>query len=62
MLDLEWNPSGRYLAAASANSNTKTIITTVCRDAGDPITEHEWNAYLHDVPYEPPCRSDGTPS
>jgi WD40 repeat protein len=41
-------------------SDENAVIATICAGTGDPITEQEWNTYLPDLPYQPPCRLDGT--
>lgn len=63
-----FRPTGDMLVAGGADkiirtwqTNENAIITTICRNTGDTITEQEWNTYLHDIPYAPPCQPDGTP-
>ncbi|MQA88386.1 MAG: helix-turn-helix domain-containing protein [Streptosporangiales bacterium] len=64
-----FRPNGDMLAAGGADKTIRTwqtdenaIIAAICKSAGDPITEQEWNTYLHDIPHDPPCRNDGTPA
>lgn len=63
---LAFHPSGRptgdMLVAGGADQTIRTwrtdpesVITTLCHNAGDPITEHEWNTYLNGVPFQQPC-------
>jgi WD40 repeat protein len=35
--------------------NTDTLATKICTTAGDIITPNEWNQYIPDLPYTPPC-------
>ncbi len=59
---LAFDPSGQLLAASGADMRVRlwhldgsAAIDTVCTGAGDPITEQEWERYLPDRPYAPPC-------
>ncbi|WP_327364393.1 MULTISPECIES: caspase, EACC1-associated type [unclassified Streptomyces] len=60
---LQFTPDGEFLAIVRASAgvelwdtNPERVIGDICESAGDPITRQEWNHYLPDKPYEPPCR------
>jgi WD40 repeat protein len=56
-----FSPDGHTLATASADSTTRLWETNVDSAAAricqttPTITPLEWNQYLPDLPYRPPC-------
>jgi len=59
---LAFSPGGTTLAVARANAgidlwdtDPERIVRNMCNAVGDPITPHQWEYYLPDRPYEPPC-------
>lgn len=60
---LSFTPDGKTLAVLRASAGIDLwdndpghVITDICNAVGDPITRKEWQHYLPDRPYEPPCR------
>jgi WD40 repeat protein/energy-coupling factor transporter ATP-binding protein EcfA2 len=56
-----FSPDGHTLATASADStarlwetNIDSVTTRICKTT-PTITPREWNQYLSDLPYQPPC-------
>jgi WD40 repeat protein len=56
-----FSPDGHTLATASADStarlwetNIDSVTTRICKTT-PTITPREWNQYLPDLPYQPPC-------
>jgi hypothetical protein len=37
------------------NTDVHQIARDICRTAGDPLTVPEWEKYVPDLPYRPPC-------
>lgn len=59
---VSFSPDGHTLAAGGAdttvqlwNTDPEQVADYICATAGDSITVPEWNRYLPDVPYKPPC-------
>ncbi|ACU75752.1 transcriptional regulator, XRE family [Catenulispora acidiphila DSM 44928] len=58
------DPESTILVAGSRTKNTIKIwntdvnqtINDICATVGDPISIAEWNRYVPDTPYAPPCR------
>ncbi|MGO1056126.1 nSTAND1 domain-containing NTPase [Crossiella sp. CA198] len=64
-----FRPTGDLLVAGGADrlvhrwqTEDTAVITAICRDTGDPITEQEWRTYLAELPYRPPCQANGRPT
>jgi WD40 repeat protein len=56
-----FSPDGHTLATASADNtahlwetNVDSVTTRICQTT-PTITPDEWNQYLPDLPYQPPC-------
>jgi WD40 repeat protein len=56
-----FSPDGHTLATASTDGtarlwevNVNTVADTICRNT-PAIAPREWNQYLPDLPYQPPC-------
>jgi len=55
------SPVGKILAAGDDKTvrlyltDPEDAAARVCALAGDPITRAEWDQYLPDEPYRPPC-------
>ena len=61
--DIAFSADGRTLVAATDaltmpvwDLDPAAAARRVCATAGSPITPAEWNRYLPDLPYQPPCR------
>jgi len=57
-----FTPNGEIVAPIAYQSFVNTqrldvdvVANMICDEAGDPITEQEWERYLPDLPYDPPC-------
>lgn len=64
-----FRPTGDALVAGGGDqvirtwrTNEAAVIERICARSGDRITKGEWRTYLPDLPYDPPCRRDGTPA
>ncbi|MGW0702753.1 caspase, EACC1-associated type [Streptomyces sp. NPDC002867] len=60
---LRFSPDGEFLAVVRASAgvelwdtNPERIIGDLCDSVGDPLTRQQWQHYLPDRPYRPPCR------
>ncbi|SCF63958.1 WD40 repeat [Streptomyces sp. Ncost-T6T-2b] len=60
---LKYSPDGETLAVVRASAGVdlwdtdpERIVKNLCNAVGDPITREQWNRYLPDRPYRPPCR------
>jgi WD40 repeat protein len=60
--DLAFSADGQLAIPIVANPSTHiydldptAIAARICQTVGDPITRDEWNQYLPDLPYKPPC-------
>ncbi|MGF7233924.1 MAG: WD40 repeat domain-containing protein [Frankia sp.] len=60
--ELLFTPAGRNLVPLFAgvsseilDLDTEAVAARVCAQVGDPITRDEWNRYLPDLAYKPPC-------
>ncbi len=58
-----FGPGGRTVLLAVADPaidvfavDPESMAGELCRGGGEPITQAEWNQYLPDQPYQPPCR------
>jgi WD40 repeat protein len=58
-----FSPDGHTLATASTDNtahlwetNIDSVTTRICQTT-PTITQTEWNQYLPDLPYQPPCPS-----
>ncbi|WP_324605185.1 WD40 repeat domain-containing protein [Streptomyces sp. NRRL WC-3549] len=61
---LQFDPDARFLAVVRAfagvdlwDTDPERVIGDLCAGVGDPITRKQWEHFLPDKPYEPPCRS-----
>jgi WD40 repeat protein len=59
---LAFNPDGTLLGVLRTGAGVDLwdtdpahIASGLCATVGDPITPQEWNQYLSDRPYQPPC-------
>jgi WD40 repeat protein/transcriptional regulator with XRE-family HTH domain len=59
---VSFSPDGQTLAAGGADKIVRLwaidpdrVAAYICATTGDLITIPEWNRYLPDVPYKPPC-------
>lgn len=60
---MAFSPDGGMLAIAREgagidlwDTNPERIVADLCNAIGDPITPQQWDRYLPDRPYQPPCR------
>nr|WP_255414880.1 caspase family protein [Amycolatopsis sp. BJA-103] len=58
-----FSPDGRILAVSRSStgvdfwsSDPEHILGPLCSSAGDPITPQQWEHFLPDRPYQPPCQ------
>ncbi|WP_395729632.1 helix-turn-helix domain-containing protein [Nakamurella sp.] len=58
----EFNPTGSTIAAGGSDHSVHQWLTDpaaaqdmICATVGAPLTEQEWQVYLPDEPYAPPC-------
>jgi WD40 repeat protein len=68
MGSIAMNPSNRVLASGAAallapdqnvrlwETSMERLTTHICDLVWPTITPTEWNQYLPDIPYQPPCR------
>jgi WD40 repeat protein len=63
VLGVAFAPNGQTLAAGGHdrtvrlwNTDPASVATWICATAGTPITPAEWQRYVPDQPYNPPCR------
>ncbi len=57
-----YSPNGTAIAAGSTNdrlsvwkATPELAATQICQEVGSPITPTQWEIYLPDQPYQPPC-------
>ncbi|WP_306208081.1 WD40 repeat domain-containing protein [Actinoplanes sp. RD1] len=59
---LAFSRDGRFLAVKYPDrtdlwpADPAEVVESLCRLGGDPLTRHQWNLYVGDLPYDPPCR------
>ena len=64
LLTVGYDPTSDLLVAGGQDdavqiwdSDIGHTITGICSTVGEPITSTEWNRYIPDTPYKPPCTS-----
>ncbi|WP_086168347.1 NACHT and WD repeat domain-containing protein [Streptomyces pharetrae] len=60
--DVAFSPDGRFLFMGTGEAtvhilplSTQTAIDYVCRTTGNLLTPEQWNMYVPQLPYDPPC-------
>lgn len=60
---VKYRPDGRTLLGTDGKTvrfwevDPKRMERLICQTAGDGVTRSEWEQYLPDLPYDPPCKS-----
>jgi WD40 repeat protein len=64
VFSVAFSPTGGAIAAGSQDGTTRLWLVTpaaagryICSISGTPITRAEWEQYLPELPYSPPCKT-----